>query len=323
MDNGTGARRLAGLALTAPLLVMGAGCGDTREMTAPERTPVEYGGGEFTQRIRSGVNNRAYLVVVPPSARPEEPAPVLLVFHGTGQSVESIRAVSDMDRIAGQRGWIVVYPRALLNQWAVSPAFFPATAGQNDVVFARNIISYLNQDLNIDRERIYAIGFSNGGLMAQRVACDMGDAVAASVSVASTMSDAIAAYCPINDPMPVLFFLGDEDGQFEWEGEVEPNDREYGGPGTAEWWAEQHGCPVEPEVSSVADAADDGTTVERWRYAPCSTGAHVEFYAIYGGGHTWPGSPVMFPEDPYGRTTRDISAGEVAVEFLEEIRRGD
>lgn len=315
----SGVRRIL---FVAGLLWALGGCGADRGPVAPERAPLEYGGGEFTQLILSGGTTRAYLVVVPPSARPDEPAPVVFVFHGTPQTVEGIRAMSDMDRVAGGRGWIVVYPQALLNRWAVAPQFYPATEGQNDEIFLRDILHFLDRDLNIDRDRIYGIGFSNGALMAQRVACDMGDVVAASVSVGSTMSDAMAATCPVYEPMPVLFFLGDRDGQFEWEGEVNPRDREYGARGTAEWWAERNECPPEPAVSPVPDTADDGTTVERWSFEPCDSGSPVEFYAVYGGGHTWPGSPVILPEAEFGRTSRDISAAEIAVEFMERAVPG-
>lgn len=309
-------RATAGAALVLAALVA---CGDDTGVDVPDRTPVEYGGGEFTQRIVSGGAARAYLVVVPPSAVPETPAPVLFVFHGTPQTVEGVQAMSDMDQVAGDRGWIVVYPKALYNRWASIPGFFPATAGQNDELFMRDILDFLDEDLNIDRTRVYAIGFSNGATMTHRVACSMAYEVAAVASVGATLSAALAQTCSHPRPLPMVLFLGDEDEEFPWEGVVGNADVGLSGEETAHWWADRNACGDAEQVTQLPDTADDGTTVERWDF-PCDGGAETPFYVIRGGGHTWPGSPVVLDPAQYGRTTRDISASQVAVDFFEDKR---
>lgn len=302
------------------LLMCTVACGDDDEPTAPaapERTPLTYGGGEFQQTIEMGRWLRDYMVVVPPSATPAVPAPLLVVFHGSPQSVESIRNMSDMDAVAGDRGWIVVYPQSATERWAVLNFTYPATAGQDDVTFMRRIVDLTSQDLNIDPARIYAAGFSNGALFTHRVACSLADLFAAVASVGATMTARVAADCLPPRPVPAVLFLGDQDGQFPWNGLRLQFETAFSADDTATWWSLLNQCRGARTVSQLPDAADDGTRVERWSYRECARDADVDFYAVYGGGHTWPGSPVVLPEATFGRTTRDISASEIAVEFLE------
>lgn len=312
--------RTVGLLAIAWALGVLAGCGE-EGISIPEDEPLMYGGGEFEQGIVSGGQGRAYLVVVPPSARPEVPAPLLLLYHGRPQSIQSLRGVTDMDRAAGARGWILVYPKALTGGWAELRNTYPATIGQNDVLFTHDIVEAVSEELNIDRSRIYAAGFSNGSLMTMRLACDLGDELAAVAPVAGTVSRRLDDDCAWRDPIPLVTFLGDRDNQFFWDGITTGTDRGYSGPETAQWYADRNGCADEREDTEVPDTADDGTDVVRWSWDDCG-GADVTFYAIFGGGHTWPGSPLTFDPDVFGLTTHDISATEIILDFFEAHPKG-
>ena len=58
----------------------------------------------------------------------------------------------------------------------------------------------------------------------------------------------------------------------------------------------------------------------RERHANCAAGAEVVYYAIEGGGHTWPGSLAQ-SGGIVGRTSREISASDAAVRFfLDHVR---
>jgi polyhydroxybutyrate depolymerase len=50
------------------------------------------------------------------------------------------------------------------------------------------------------------------------------------------------------------------------------------------------------------------------RFTGCRAGGAVDFYAIEGGGHTWPGSPIDVAR--LGVTTKEISASETLWTFF-------
>jgi polyhydroxybutyrate depolymerase len=85
-------------------------------------------------------------------------------------------------------------------------------------------------------------------------------------------------------------------------------------------WADRDGCTGDAEITPLPDTADDGTHVVREEHADCDAGTAVVYYAIEGGGHTWPGS--SSPSGGIvGRTSRDVSASDLAVDFfLNHIR---
>ena len=246
-----------------------------------------------------------------------------MVFHGTPQSPDNIRRMSDMDRVAGRRGWVVVYPQSGTERWAALFDAYPSTVGQDDLGFMRRTLDLISSELNIDQSRVYAAGFSNGALFTHRVACSLSERFAAVASVGATMTERMAASCFPKRPVPSVWFLGDQDGQFPWDGIRAALDYGFTAHETAAWWAVQNECQLEPRIDPLPDVANDGTTVERWRYTGCARDAGVDFYALYGAGHTWPGTTLILPESGFGRTSRDINASEIAVDFFEAYTLDD
>lgn len=277
---------------------------------------LRYGGGDVVLTLRQDGRLRVFTVVVPPSAHPEVPAPVLLAFHGAGQSPPGLRTVAGLDQVAGPEGYITVYPAGFEESWAVGGFTAADLAGIDDVAFTRAILDRIARDLNIDPARIFAVGLSNGAVFTHRLACDLSDRVAGIASIAATMLENLAERCAPSRAVPALLFLGDEDPFFPWEGDVGNTGlRLLGAEETADRFAKLNGCDPPPEVSEVPDLADDGTSVERWEYGDCAEEDAAMFFAIRGGGHTWPGSDAAFPPS-FGRTTRDISANRLMLGFF-------
>ena len=53
-------------------------------ITCSDPVSPYYRGGDFTVQITSAGLERQFTVHVPPSLSPSQPAPLLLVFHGSG-----------------------------------------------------------------------------------------------------------------------------------------------------------------------------------------------------------------------------------------------
>lgn len=318
MNPGRIAARLGGAIGASCTLVFSACLGDATGPSTPGLPPPSYDGGDFPQSVRLNGVTRTFLVHVPAAATPDRPAPLLIVYHGAGQTGSQIRTLSGLDELTDPGGWITVYPDGFLRGWAVGSVTGPDLAGVDDVAFTRLIVQFVASNLTVDPGRIYAAGFSNGAMLTHLLACRAADLVDAIASVGATMLQNVGDSCAPAEPVAALFFHGTEDESF-------PPDGRIGGPGlvltgideTVARWAELNGCDLAPAVEAIPDAADDGTTVERRTFAGCASGGGVSFYEIAGGGHTWPGRPLLSAE--LGRTTEDISAGAEMLAFFAAI----
>lgn len=272
-------------------------------------------GQPFFRSVESGGRTRTYQIFVPNSVRSDVPAPIMISLHGSPGSGSDMRGISGFDQVARSLQTIMVYPDAT-SDWAEGCDCTQAdVGGVDDVQFIRDMIDHLDTSFRVNRDRVYAAGFSDGGFFAQRLACDMDGEIAAIAVVAATMSGPLAATC--DPPVPVSFLL--------IHGTADPRVPAAGGGGTraslgaretVDFWLEQNGCGTEPAVTSVQDIENDGTSVNVEQYRDCDDGAEVEFYEVVDGGHTWPNPRLLFPPED-GLKTLDIDgAAAIGVFFL-------
>ncbi len=313
--------RFAGLRLAvaaALLLACDSGSGGP---VGPIPDPVP-GPGDFTRTILSSGLERSYGLHVPPGWSADADMPLVLAFHGALSSPAHLRAVSRLDDVADQSGVVVAYPAAALGDWNTECLQCGSDAVVeeiDDLGFVSDLVDQLVADAGIDRRRVYVIGISNGALFVHYLACAAQDLVAAAASVAATLI--APEYVPACDggAIPIAFFHGSDDTFFPPEGGFAGNNvvnvRLLSIEQSVESWADRDGCDGGPEITALPDAEDDGTTVTRELHADCDGDAAVVYYAIEGGGHTWPGSPVP-SGGAVGRTSRDVSASALAVDFF-------
>jgi polyhydroxybutyrate depolymerase len=229
-----------------------------------------------------------------------------------------MRDVTAFDEAADREGFIISYPDASFRDWAVGCDCTRAEfEGVSDVRFIRELIDELSGRLRVDRGRVYVAGFSQGALMSQLLACRLSDRLAAVASVAATMLSGVAQGCSPSQPVSVLFVHGSEDTEFPPGGRVEASASTLSVAATIGTWVRLNSCGADPVVTPLPDTADDGTTVRLEKYTGCAEATSVAYYAVEGGGHSWPGSPADFS----GAKSRDISATRVISDFFQGRRR--
>ena len=120
-----------------------------------------------------------------------EGAALVVMLHGYGNTAESFRSRVHFEQVANPRGYAVVYVTGAPNpNDPVSATGWNAgiaPAGNDDAAFLSSLARYLQQAYSLDEERTFAVGFSNGGFMAHRLAMEAGDVFEACVSVAGMM----------------------------------------------------------------------------------------------------------------------------------------
>lgn len=122
----------------------------------------------YKAQLKVGQVTRDYRIVTP-HALPE-PAPIIFAFHGIGDSPEAMANYSQLDRLASRNGFILVYPAARKSMWATIDATHENVDDNPDVRFFDELLRHLSDRYDIDRNRIYAVGMSNGASFAQLLA---------------------------------------------------------------------------------------------------------------------------------------------------------
>jgi polyhydroxybutyrate depolymerase len=263
--------------------------------------------------ISSGVTRR-YLLYVPKSYDRSKPTPLIISLHpaATWPAVEM--AISRWNELADEHGFIVVYPEgtgAFFGGLGPGPQVFPMGPRSlgRDVKFISDLIDKLETEYNIDVNRIYADGMSNGGGMAFALSCKLSDRIAAVGAVAAAQSLEWER-CRDAKPVPVVAFHGTADRAAPYNGgptPVAPGEL----PNIPDWTARvarKNQCQADPVETRIS------LRVRRLAYTNCAEKADVILYTIEGGGHTWPGGKVL-PEWIVGDTTREISATRMLLEF--------
>ncbi|SNS55005.1 alpha/beta hydrolase family esterase [Actinomadura mexicana] len=171
--------------------------------------------GTSKHTIAMGDWNRPYLLHVPPQPESGAPPPLIVALHGGLNDSEYVRRQSGLDEVADRHGYAVAYPDGLLGTWnAGACCWFARWTGVDDVAFLDKLIDTLVRQGVADPRRVFVTGFSNGGGMAYRYACERSDRIAG----IAVVSGALAIGCTPRRPVPVLAFHGTWDPSVPYTG---------------------------------------------------------------------------------------------------------
>lgn len=256
-------------------------------------------GGQTSNSPTSGEINidgkrRTYLVHLPPNYSKEKPLPLVLAFHGGGGNAQNMVNMSGFSQKADEENFIVVYPNGsgrtdniLLTFNAIGCCSYAMQQNVDDVKFISELIDKVSAEYAVDKKRVYATGFSNGGLISNRLAAEIPEKITAIAPVSGTIFE--------SSPKPkgkvaVLIIHGMKDTAVSYEGGnsqrslVSNNQSEpfksvaY----TANYWAKNNNCKENPSKTN------DGKVI-REKFTGCDSGNDVEVISIIDGEHAWAG----------------------------------
>jgi polyhydroxybutyrate depolymerase len=274
--------------------------------------------------IRVGAVERQYTAFVP--ARLRVGSPLLLVFHGSAEDGRKMRIFTgyEFDRLADRNGFVVVYPDGFEGNWndCRKNITFPArTNNLDDKGLVHALIERFHRSHGIDRRRVFAMGFSNGGHFAYRLALEMPDEIAGIAAVAASLPTDDNNICEIRPkPLPVMIINGTGDPINPFVG-GEVTLYGLGSRGTvisaqdsARFFVKRIGIAGEPEsVELPRLEARDPTSVERLSWGGASP--RVVLFRIHEGGHVIP-QPYYRAPRMMGRTSHSINGPEEIWKFF-------
>lgn len=270
--------------------------------------------GDHTFTLQHQGEERRYRIHVPHNYRADQAAPMVLSLHGGGGNMhyqatdEYYGWVSKSE----QAGFIAVFPNGdsrfrdgKLATWNAGICCGQARDNNSDDVgFIKAMIADIKTKFNIDANRIYANGMSNGGMMSYRLACELSDTLRAVASVAGTDG---TLQCNPTKAMPVFHIHAKDDDRVLYNGGSGSASDTHADfvsvPKSIEKWVKINQCAPEPKkVLQVNGAYCEA-------YSGCRAGAEVKLCVTETGGHSWPG----------GKKVRGKAQGSQAINATDMI----
>jgi poly(3-hydroxybutyrate) depolymerase len=153
---------------------------------------------------------RCWQTHVPEDLDPEVAVPLIIDMHGYASDSTIHRDLSSFDDIANEDGAIVVYPDGVSGkgmEWEMEEnrtwnagwcCAHSALDDIDDIGFIEKVVNLSIEMHNVDADRIYASGWSNGCAMAQRLAMESSQVFAAVGCMAFYLiTDHVVDYAPI------------------------------------------------------------------------------------------------------------------------------
>lgn len=231
-------------------------------------------------------------------------APLVIMLHGYGGSAEDFRNTVHIEEKANPMGYAVAYVSGAPDPTdGTSSKCWNSTEapdGNKDTAFLVSLAEYLQKEYSLDKDRIYAAGFSNGAFMTHTLAAEAGGTFSACASVAGMMQAGIWEKRNSSNNVSFLQITGEKD-------DVVPKNSD----GTAQYtdapaiedvmsyWADSNGAVFSGEYEL-------GKRSVLRKYENTDTGRQIWDVTVMDGRHGW-----------YSEKIHGFDTGELILEFLE------
>jgi polyhydroxybutyrate depolymerase len=167
-------------------------------------------GRELPQfNITYGGLARTYLLYTPSTAPPVAGYPVIVGYHGAGESslVFSQQCRFTIGPLAASS--LQIYPQGVQNSWNCGSGWYGYAAANNidDIGFVQAVLAQVSGRVAVDSTRVYMTGMSNGSEFAASFGCANPTVVAGIAQISPALRGGVAP----NVPMPVIMIKGDQD----------------------------------------------------------------------------------------------------------------
>jgi polyhydroxybutyrate depolymerase len=290
--------------------------GMNSQWQAKDKSREKISLGESSGELNNQGYLRTYKLYTPSYYNANRPMPLVMVFHGHDGTGASIADVTRFNDLAEQKGFIVVYPDGIEQNWNLRGA---SSGKVDDVSFTTALIDRLQQIRNIDSRRIYATGFSKGAIFAQDLACEIPDRIAAFASVAGALPVRLQPKCQPNTPISMLMINGTKDLAVYYQGDVKTKRGALiSVPETVNFWRSLDKCTSPAQVKQLPDPNPrDRFQVKSSHYSDCSGSSEVMLTDIVYGGHSWPGGASQDPNQIQFNAAIGYSATDAIWEFFQ------
>ena len=263
---------------------------------------------------------RLFYFYVPSTYTPNNPLPLIVYFHGYRSNwTQGVSLNQTVD--AEKNGYVIAFgegtPSAegyhFLGWNGGTCCLFNTTISVDDVAYAKLVVELTRSRVNIAANRVYAMGWSNGGLMVERLGCEAWDvfngvaADASAVILGSGYEDGLAR-CDAafkGGQIDYMHFHGTVDTIVPWVGGHDTRERF---PSTLEnlsRWVARNGCD-----NVQMQTYNDRKNFTNIFWPNCRGNTSVELMTVWYAAHAW------WTVDNSGFSTADYIMKAFSREFM-------
>ncbi len=314
-----------------------------RTAEAAETAEGQFLAGNFS----AAVGTRAYKLYLPPQAAQvrAKAMPLVVMLHGCTQSADDFAAGTQMNRLADQHGFFVLYPEQAVAAnasrcWNWFRAESQAREGGEAELIA-DMVQAVVAEQPVDARRVFVAGLSAGAAMAvilgetypevfAAVGAHSGLPYAAAHDISSALS-AMKGHSVMGRPhfpgtaddprrqttqaVPTIVFHGDHDRTVKLSN-AEHIEQQALGAHAAHTAASQAGLRSHTEQGVVPDGRGYTRTV----HSDASGQPRVEVWTLHGAGHAWSGGDAA---GSYTDSAGPNASAEMLRFFLAQPPRAD
>ena len=275
---------------------------------------------QTTKTLTWDGQERQYIEYVPTTYSATQPAAVMFLLHGMGDTMDNMFQATQIQRVAEEQGWIIICPQALefnyeipgmgsqnfgacwnvgstvsvdFNMYGMPFSFDVNVNGDvDDEGFLMAALEATKDAYNVDQDKVFFAGFSLGGFMSHRMAIHHGDVINAIAAVSGVIGNDLTTLTPVAN-VNVLQFFGTTDEMITYDGGMISLQSlglyNLGLPveETVEYWRSFNQCDETPIVMQYPDTQNDGLNFELYTYLNGNNDSRVAFIKVYNGLHTW------------------------------------
>lgn len=262
----------------------------------PASLPVEP--GRAIKTVQIGAAEREVLFMIPSKFSRTKKLPLLVLLHGFTGSGNSIDFVSGFSALAEKEGFVLAAPSGVGNPagWN-SDILNLGKPGEDDFAYISGLIDRATSELNLDRDRIFVAGHSNGAMMSNALAGRYSTKIAAIAAVAGVIGvGPEGKEKMISTPksrVSVLHIHAKDDRMVAYDRTGTAFVKGVNAPDAAAWWAKANGIKAAPATIS-----------EPWgsRVVYKSSRSEVQLITLNQGGHDWPRNTPQSPGSIHATT---------------------
>jgi poly(3-hydroxybutyrate) depolymerase len=240
------------------------------EITQEGSTILETKTITIDQQINNQSISRSVIIQTPLIVDGSKKYPIVMAFHGGGGDnshwTRTLRQFTDSGAFIG------VYPQGHMNSWNLGPE----RSNADDIAFVNEIMEHLNSYTNVDFDRIFAIGTSNGSAMVNL----LGAKTSHFKAIAPVASQLISSIDITKQTQPLSVFQinGAQDDAVPINGGNRFGHLFFDAYESAQKWAFQFGCNDNPATKTI-----NGNIT--YVFSQCSDGIVIKYLRIENAGH--------------------------------------